>query len=67
MDASVVDLSSVEGYLLSLYEQGERIELLLSQNTELILHIYTALLWGVGVSGTLLVIFVLYKFLRKFF
>lgn len=67
MEAPVVDLSSVEGYLLGLYEQGERIEMLLSQNTELILHIYTTLLWGVGVTGTLLVIFVLYKFLRKFF
>ena len=67
MEAPVVDLSSVEGYLLNLYEQGERIEMLLSQNTELILHIYTTLLWGVGVTGTLLVIFVLYKFLRKFF
>lgn len=62
---SSVDLSSVESYLLSLYEQGERIELLLSQNTELVAQVYTACLFGIGVCGALLVIYVLYSFLRK--
>lgn len=62
-----VDLSTVESYLLGLYEQGERIELLLAQNTELIAQVYTACLFGIGVSGALLVIYVLYSFLRKFY
>lgn len=61
------DLSIIEGYLLSLYEQGERIELLLSQNTDLIAHIYAVCLFVVGVTGAVLVCYILYRFLRKFF
>lgn len=64
---AVVDLSSVEGYLISLYEQGERIEMLLAQNTELIAQIYTVCLYGVGVTGAILVCYILYRFLRQFF
>lgn len=67
MEPTVIDLSSVEGYLLSLYEQGERIEILLTQNTELIAQIYTVLLFSVGVTGAVLVIYILYRFLRQFF
>lgn len=40
---------------------------LLVQNNELLLHIYTALLFLIGVSGAVFVVFLLYKFLRKFF
>lgn len=67
METSVttIDLSTVESYLLGLYDQGERIELLLSQNTELVAQVYTTCLFGIGVCGALLVIYVLYSFLRK--
>lgn len=65
--APVIDLSSVEGYLISLYEQGERIETLLTQNTELIARVYSVCLFGVGVTGAILVCYILYRFLRQFF
>lgn len=43
------------------------IETLLVQNNELLCSIYALLLFQVGVAGALLVLFLLYKFLRKFF
>lgn len=43
------------------------IETLLVQNNELLCSIYAVLLFQVGVTGALLVLFLLYKFLRKFF
>lgn len=43
------------------------LESLVAQNNELLLRIYTVLLFAVGVCGALLVLFLLYKFLRKFF
>ena len=45
----------------------ETVESLLAQNTELLLRIYTAQLFVIGVVGALLVVFLLYKFLRKFY
>lgn len=43
------------------------LEALVAQNNELLLRVHTAQLFIIGVSGALLVIFLLYKFLRKFF
>lgn len=43
------------------------LETLVAQNNELLLHIYSAQLFVIGVCGASLVIFLLYKFLRKFF
>lgn len=45
----------------------ETVETLLAQNTELLLRIYTCQLFAIGVVGALLVVFLLYKFLRKFY
>lgn len=43
------------------------LETLVAQNNELLLHIYTALLWVIGVLCAVGVLVLLYKFLRKFF
>lgn len=43
------------------------IESLLAMNVELLKHIYAIQLWTIGVCGACLVLFLLYKFLRKFF
>lgn len=43
------------------------LEQMLAQNNELLCSIYAVLLFLVGVGGALLVLFLLYKFLRKFF
>lgn len=43
------------------------LETLVAQNNELLMHIYTAQLIVIGVAGASLVIFLLYKFIRKFF
>lgn len=43
------------------------IETLLVQNNDLLCRIYVVLLFWVGVSGAVFVLFLLYKFLRKFF
>lgn len=43
------------------------LETLLAQNNELLCSIYAVLLFMVGVGGACLVLFLLYKFLRKFF
>lgn len=40
---------------------------LLATNNELLLRIYTTQLFVVGVLGAVFVLFLLYKFLRKFF
>lgn len=45
----------------------ETVEYLLAENTELLLHIYTAQLFVIGVGGACFVVFLLYKFLRKFY
>lgn len=44
-----------------------QVETLLAQNVDLLLHIYTAQLFVIGITGACLVIFLLYKFLRKFY
>lgn len=43
------------------------LEPLVVQNNELLLRIYIVQLFVLGVAGAGLVIFLLYKFLRKFF
>lgn len=43
------------------------LESLVATNNELLLHIYTSQLFCVSVVGVGLVLFLLYKFLRKFF
>lgn len=39
----------------------------LAQQTDLLKHIYATQLWCIGVIGACVVLFLLYKFLRKFF
>lgn len=46
-------------------EPTESIASLLAMNVELLKHIYATQLWCVGVGGACLVLFLLYKFLRK--
>lgn len=43
------------------------IELLLAENNDLLAHVYATQLFVIGVVGASLVLFLLYKFLRKFF
>ena len=43
------------------------LETLVAQNNEILLYIYTAQLWAFGVAVAGFVVFLLYKFLRKFF
>ena len=43
------------------------IETLLVQNNEILCSIYAVLLFQIGVVGAVFVLFLLYKFLRKFF
>lgn len=43
------------------------LELLAAQQNDLLLHIYAALLFFIGVIGAGCVVFLLYKFLRKFY
>lgn len=43
------------------------LETLVAQNNELLLRVYTCQLFVIGVAGASIVIFLLYKFLRKFF
>ena len=43
------------------------LEILLAQNNELLTHIYSAILFTIGCGSACGVVFLLYKFLRKFF
>lgn len=45
----------------------ENLETLLTQNNDLLLHIYSAQLFCIGVGGAGVVIFLLYKFIKQFF
>lgn len=48
-------------------ENLSTLEALAVQNNELLLRIYVTLLVVIGVGGAVFVLFMLYKFLRKFF
>lgn len=69
IDLSVVErLISNNGNLLSAVNSSiAETNSLLAQNNELLAHVYASLLFVIGVSGASLVVFLLYKFLRKFF
>jgi len=43
------------------------LETLMAQNNEILMHIYVALLFVIGCGVASGVVFLLYKFLRKFF
>ena len=48
-------------------ETTSAIETLLVQNNDLLARLYVGQLFVIGVTGACLVVFLLYKFLRKFF
>ena len=43
------------------------LEALITQNNDLLTHIYTANLFVIGVSAAAFIIFLLYKFIKLFF
>lgn len=46
---------------------NEELILSVSQTNELLLHIYATQLWCIGVVAVIAIVYLLYKFLRKFF
>lgn len=57
----------VEGTIQEEPEQPFTEIQLLERNNEILTHIYTAILFSVSIAVVVLVVFLLYKFLRKFF
>lgn len=71
---TVVDLSTIENFISSNGRLLSAINTsiadtnnLLAQNNQLLAQLYASVLFIIGVSGASLVVFLLYKFLRKFF